>query len=271
MENLNAKKEKLYELLKSGSKPAVAFSGGIDSTLLLYLCCKLRQGDALGIMAVTPGQSREEVEYAESIIREYDLNGEFLQLDILTIEAVAHNHRDRCYHCKTKILTAIEEKAKAQGCGVIYDGSNADDAGEYRPGAKALKEKGVLSPLQLCGFTKTNVRELAEELNLKNWNKPSVPCLLTRFPYDLAEPIDRNSLRVIAAGERILKEYCRENFRLRREQDGSCRIEAATEDMMRILVDREGIIGALAGLGLKKVCLDLRPFRSGSFDREVRK
>lgn len=270
MKNFSEKKAKLNKLLTSGSTPVVAYSGGVDSTLVLYLANHLRQGDVLGVLVRTEAQGKKELARALTLGRELHLRVETVDLDILKIPQVAKNHRDRCYHCKCAMLQAIKNRAEEYGYTTIYDGSNLDDVGEIRPGTAALNEYGIISPLKECEFTKTNVRQLAREMRLGNWNKPAAPCLLTRFPYDLGEEVKASQLRQIEEGELLLNLVCQDNFRLRWEGEESVRIEASEPDMKRILGKTHEIRDSLANIGFSKVVLDLRPFQSGSFDREVK-
>lgn len=268
MNTYEEKIEKLHQIIKQGEKPVVAFSGGVDSSLLLYLAVTLRKGDALGILAVSSAQSDSEKEKAIAFCHDYHLPLETVTVDVLQKEEVAKNRKNRCYHCKTLILKAIKEKAEALDCGQFFDGSNADDEKEYRPGKRALAEADFLSPLALAGFTKTNVRNYACDFSLSNWNKPSKPCLLTRFPYDMEEEISEALLAKIEKGEEILNLLCKHNHRLRYENSNTLRIEVAKDDMETILSGRIGILEAMEKLGFDNVSLDLRPFKSGSFDRK---
>lgn len=267
MDNFAAKKAKLHNLLLTAPSPAVAYSGGIDSTLVLYLAQQLWPEKALGILVKSEAQSEREIQAALALAREHQLKVEVVEIGVLAIPEVARNGKKRCYHCKRAMLRAIKEVAAAKGCEVVYDGSNADDQSQYRPGAQALAAEKVVSPLQLCGFIKTNVRHYAKELGLKNWSKPSVPCLLTRFPYDRAEPISLDQLRQIDQGEASLSQVCQDNFRLRWERPDAVRLEVSPGDMSRIIGAREELLTALRNLGFKQVTLDLAPFKSGSFDR----
>lgn len=268
MNTYNEKKEQLINILKSGSTPAIAFSGGVDSSLLLYLATKLRNGDALGIIGVTQAQSDGEIEKAVSFAREHMLPIEIVNIDVFATPQVAQNHKDRCYHCKKAILQAIKKVALKNKCSVIYDGTIADDTKEFRPGFQALTEENIKSPLKECGFTKTNVRNYACDLELPIWNKPSKPCLLTRFPYNMSESINSTIIKQIEDGEKVLDFICKHNFRLRWEGKNWARIEASKEDMANIIAAQEGLLDAMTKIGFSKLTLDLRPFKSGSFDRE---
>ncbi len=268
MKTLKQKKEQLNNLLLQGNTPAIAYSGGIDSSLLLYLAAKLRNGDALGILVETGCQRKKEIEKALTFAREHHLKIVVVSTNILSLPQVKNNSRQRCYFCKKKMLQIIKKTAAENDCTEIYDGSITDDSKEYRPGLTALKEEKIKSPLLLCGFTKTNVRQYAKELTLPIWQKPASPCLLTRFPYDMKRNITEKDIKKIDEGEAILKLICQDDFRLRWNGENSARIEATAHDMQNIMERREELLQALALRGFNNVALDLRPFSSGSFDRE---
>ena len=266
---LDYKKNYLIQCIERAQRPLIAYSGGVDSSYLLFMSQRLLGSKAQGIFISSPLISAEEIQSAQNTAKTHQFALEWMELDPLSQPAVAHNTKERCYHCKKLLFSAILAYAKAKGFSEVWDGSNWDDRNEYRPGRKAIQELGVSSPLEKAELTKTNVRELARLEGLAIYNKPSKPCLLTRFPYDLPSPITKEQLLRVAEGERILSQYLINNYRLR--QDGqaldTARIEALEWDLNSILEKREAIVEDLKKLGYRHIALDLAPYSSGSFDR----
>ena len=171
----------LQEFFEAHPKAAVAFSGGVDSAWLL--CAAMKYGaDVKPYCAVSAFQPAFEREDASEICRLLGMELTFVELDVLAAPAVAENPADRCYHCKTAIFTALRARAAADGYALLLDGINASDREDDRPGMRALRELGVLSPLRLCGLTKDEIRRLSREAGLPTWDKPAYACLATRIP-----------------------------------------------------------------------------------------
>ncbi len=266
------KEQFLIQRIDRAERPLVAYSGGVDSTLLLFLAVSRRPG-AAGIFVDSPLLAPRDRAIAEAVAARHHLPLHRVYLDPLSDPEVAHNRQNRCYHCKKMLFAAAAALARANGFSEVWDGTNRDDADGHRPGQKASAECGVFSPLREAGLTKTNVRELARKEGLSNADRPANPCLLTRFPYDLPFPIRKEHLARVAQGEEILAQYLVNDYRLR--QDGleleSARIEAPEWDMERVMAHRHEIVRELAALGYRHISLDLAAFASGSFDRERQK
>lgn len=266
---VNYKEQFLIQRIDRAEKPLVAYSGGVDSSLLLFLAVSRHPGVAAGIFVDSPLLSPRDRAIAADVAERHRLPLHRIELDPLSDPKVAHNRRERCYHCKKMLFTAIAAFAAANGFSEVWDGTNLDDGDAHRPGRRALGELGVFSPLREAELTKTNVRELARREGLINADRPANPCLLTRFPYDLPFPLKKEQLLRVAQGEEILSQYLVNNYRLR--QDGlqleSARIEAPEWDMERVMARREEILRDLSALGYAHISLDLAPFASGSFDR----
>ena len=252
---------------------ALAFSGGVDSSVLLVLLQELHARAPFPLLALYasspmhPGQEQAEVIKAAAPLPLIILEQEPLQ-----IEAVRYNTRERCYHCKHAIFNSLKAVAQQQGCLHLVDGTNADDLSVYRPGRKALQELGVLSPLAELGITKAEVRAIAAELGLPQIAaKPSAPCLATRFDYDTE--LTPKELSRVERGEAILRALLgpATAFRLRvhNPHDAAlrlARIEVPPATFPALLTARDELIGHLPQLGYRHTTIDLCGFRSRSLD-----
>ena len=269
MENLSdyeAKKQKLLTLIGNLEAPVVACSGGADSALVTQLAFRLHPQTALAVFVSTEAVAKAEREYAAKQARKQGWRLDFLTLKSFELAPVRRNERDRCFHCKTLICTAIRDHGKVKGGKHFLEGSNGDDARTYRPGSRAITETGFLSPLAMVGFTKAEVRCFGAELGLASASRPSAPCLLTRFPYALPGGVNTVDIERIEIGEHHLKQYLKDDFRLRFVDAGTARIEAAATDH-DLIQSRFGEIRQ--GIPFARVILDSAPFQSGSFDRKA--
>jgi len=239
----------------------VAFSGGIDSTLVLKVAHEQLGERASGVTAVSPTFPTIELEDATRIAREIGARHEIVHTDQLTIPAFIQNDATRCFHCKTdlyKLLGGLREP-----CGQwVVDGTNLDDLGEDRPGIKAAREWEVRSPLVEASFSKADVRAAAKSLGLTSWNKPAAACLSSRIPRGI--PITIEKLRRVEQAEAILRA---EGFRQVRVRDHGevARIEVAAEELARLNqpVLRAQISARLREVGFRFVCVDLEGYRPG--------
>ena len=208
----------LRQFFEEHPKAAIAFSGGVDSAWLL--CAALKYGaDVKPYCVVSAFQPAFERKDAEEICRILGAELTFLELDVLSQPAVAENPADRCYHCKTAIFTALRSRAEADGYSILLDGTNASDREDDRPGMKALRELGVLSPLRLCGLTKDEIRRLSCEAGLPTWNKPAYACLATRVP--TGERITQEKLNRVEGAEGALMSLGFRDLRVRLWHDAA--------------------------------------------------
>lgn len=248
-----------------GERVVVAFSGGVDSSLLLALA-KEAAGAKARVCAVTM-QTRlhpaAEIAAAARAAAELGVEHTVLTVDELAEAGIEENPVDRCYRCKRHLFRKIREWA---GEAQILEGTNADDLGVYRPGIRALKELGIVSPLALAGITKAEVRGLAEQYGLSAAKRASTPCMATRFPY--GTKLSYEALGRAAQGEAYLKNLGVYNVRLRVHGD-TARIEVDPDDFSAVLSERAGIVRYLKELGYTYVTLDLEGFRSGSMDEKI--
>ena len=191
---------------------ALAFSGGVDSSYLLY--AGLQSGcDIHAYYVKSDFQPQFELEDALRLVKELDAKMTVLELDVISDPAITANPLNRCYHCKKKIFSKITEAAKSDGCELLIDGTNASDDADDRPGMKALQELSVRSPLRECGLTKSEVRNLSKEAGLFTWNKPAYACLATRIP--TGDLITHEKLKATEASEKLLSDMGFYDFRIR--------------------------------------------------------
>ena len=262
MESLN---KKLESILQKGDC-CVAFSAGVDSTLVLKLVCGLAGKLGRKVYAVTFHtmlHPRADMELAMHLAGEYGVEAAVLEVDEYEISEILDNPPDRCFYCKDYLFRTLTDFAREKGCASVLDGTNADDRKVFRPGLLALQKNGVISPLAECGITKDQVRRMAAFLNLETASKPSSPCLATRLPY--GDRLDRNLLQQIEAGEDYLKSLGFRTSRLR-VHGTVVRIELEPEDFSLMLSFREELVRRLKELGFCYITLDLQGLRSGSMD-----
>jgi pyridinium-3,5-biscarboxylic acid mononucleotide sulfurtransferase len=261
-----AKRDRLLELLKSYGSCAVAFSGGLDSTVLAK-AAQLALGDrAVAVTGLSPALAGSELEDAKSLARLIGIRHELIETGELALPAYQANNPDRCYHCKTELFTRVEELAKSLNVAVVADGSNLDDHGDYRPGLQAAAEKKVKSPLAECGFSKGEIRVLAEYWQLPAWDKPAAPCLSSRIAY--GEAVTSERLAMVEQAEAFLHKRGFKPLRVRYHRGDVARIEVTAEAIGRFADPqfRRELIDYFKSLGFKYISLDLEGFRSGSLN-----
>lgn len=262
------KSEKLTRLeaylteVADDKKIALAFSGGVDSSILLYVA----KGIGIDVLAVTFDTKLTEkmisISGAKSFAGSLSVPYERLCVDTLSVPEIRNNDRERCYYCKRAMFSRLRMLADERGYSVICDGTNADDLLEYRPGLKAKKECGVISPIADCGLKKNDIREIGNELSLEIAKAPSAPCLLTRFPY--GTHVTGKMLEAAEAGEAELKKSGYKSVRLRIHGD-IARIELPLDtDPGHVPV--AVLQKILSPIGVKYITLDLLGLRSGSMD-----
>ena len=258
------KYDALQVRLKELGSVLVAYSGGIDSTLLAFVAHATLGRDCKAVLAVSDTCSESEAEAARVLGKELGLTLIEVETNELADPRFAENTPDRCYYCKSELFGLLSHVAQAQGLACVVDGANADDLSDHRPGSRATAELGVFSPLQEVGLTKDEIRTLARDLGLPNWDKPSMACLASRFPYGTA--ITDDGLARVAAAEKALRELGLSQFRVRAHGDVA-RIEVAPPEMEHAWSLRESLARGVRDAGFAFVALDLEGYHTGSLNR----
>ena len=259
-----SKLEKLKEVLRSYGKVVVAFSGGVDSTFLMKVAHDELGDDAIALTSKSLLNPEQEFLAAKEWCESEGIRQVVLEADELTVPGFVENPPERCYICKSALFSELKQVAEIEHPGaVVVDGSNMDDKGDYRPGAKALKELDVKSPLQEANLTKAEIRAYSKELGVPTWNKPSFACLASRFPY--GERITAEALARVAEAEMFLRERGFGQLRMRSHGD-MARIEVQPEKLADAVAQAEAISKKLHELGFSYVSLDLDGYRTGSMN-----
>ena len=251
----------------------LAFSGGVDSALLLCTLTKLKEEKSFNLYPVMIKTSYlPESDYTEAVKICNELNVQLYTIDFspFDIPQLEYNPLDRCYICKKAMFSKLIDFANAHNIATVIDGSNSDDKKVYRPGLKALEELKIISPLANLNIDKANVRALAKEFNLSCASRPSTPCLATRFDY--GTKLDPQLLKQVKIGEDIIKSYLTSQADVRlRVNNKTCRIETNLEYFDFIIKQKTEITIKLKELGFEYITLDLEGFKSGSYDKKLAK
>ena len=260
------KLHKLISYLKSFDSLAIAFSGGIDSTFLLYIATKYTKGK---IVAVTSGSvihKQSDIEEAKLIAQGLKVEHILLDTKEVFMPEFIINDKNRCYHCKKNLFKKMKKIAKEKGISYIAHGVNRDDMHDYRPGHIAARELGVVSPLVYAGFEKKDIRITAKEMGIRIWNKPSSPCLATRVPY--GHQITLNKLKMVDMAEDFLQDMGYSEIRVRHYGD-MAKIEVPEHEIESILEMRKEVLKGLRDIGFLYVTLDMEGFISGKLNRMI--
>jgi len=266
---LDNKINKLKEYIAKQQEIIIAFSGGIDSTLLAYYGKEIVGEKCIALTVLSDFISQEEKDQAIDTAKELQFNHHIISANIFDHNSVIENNADRCYQCKKVIFQTIIDYGNKHNIHCIFEGSNADDRDDYRPGKKALLEKSIQSPLDFFNFTKDDIRTAAKNLNIKIWDKPSSPCLATRIPYD--ERITIEALHQIEEAEKILTSLGLSQVRVR-VHGSIARIEILPNEMNKIFENNlnEKIYNEFKSIGFDYTTLDLRGYRTGSMNETLK-
>jgi len=261
---IDEKRERLIETLRSYGSCLVAFSAGVDSTVVAKAAHFALGDRAVAITGTSASLAAGELDQSIELARLIGIRHEIIGTGELADPNYVRNAPDRCYHCKTELYDQLAPVAKRLGLAVIVNGANADDLGDYRPGMIAAHEHAVRSPLVECGITKSDVRELAAGWNLPIWDKAASPCLSSRVAY--GEEVTPERLAMIDRAEQYLRGMGLRTVRVRYHRGDLARLEVPQEAIAKLAEGsvRAGLIGELTRLGFKYVTLDLAGFRSGS-------
>jgi uncharacterized protein len=257
---------RLKEIFQSMEKVLVAFSGGVDSTLLLKVASDtLGKDNVLAVTALSPLYPERELATVRKLVQTLGARHHLIESNELEIDGFSKNPPNRCYYCKRKLFDELLHLATGKSIPFIVEGSTLDDEKDHRPGRLAIQELGIRSPLIEARFTKMEVRELSKSLELPTWDKPSFACLASRFPY--GEEITAKELRMVDEAEDFLFGLGFRQVRVRHYQT-LARIEILQDEMNRLLDRslRERVVNQLKGIGYTYVTLDLQGFRSGSMN-----
>jgi len=266
---LNVWRDRLLDTLRGYGRVAVAFSGGIDSTVVAQ-AAQLALGDrALAVTAVSESLAEGELEEAEALARRIGIRHRVIRTEEFADPNYLRNNTDRCYFCKSELYGRLAGLLGALGADVIASGANADDMGDHRPGMRAAGEHGVRHPLLECGLAKAAVRDLARAWDLPTWDKPATPCLSSRIAY--GEAVTPERVKMIDQAEHWLRQRGLRLLRVRYHKGDLARIEVPVEELPRLASPevRAELVPAFRALGFQYVTLDLQGFRSGSLNAVI--
>ena len=259
----------LKKMLKGYGSAAIAFSGGVDSTFLMYTAKEALGDKAIALTAMSCLFPERELNETKEFCKDHGIRQFIYESDELSIEGFSQNPTNRCYICKRDLFENFKKIASDEGISVVVEGSNLDDNGDYRPGLMAVAELGIKSPLRDAGFTKADIRALSRYLGLQTWEKPSFACLASRFVY--GETITKEKLEMVDKAEQLLLDLGFQQFRVR-THGNLARIEILPEEFSKLIDEaiREKITSSLKAIGFTYITMDITGYRTGSMNETIK-
>jgi pyridinium-3,5-biscarboxylic acid mononucleotide sulfurtransferase len=266
---LAARRERLLGVLRGYGRVAVAFSGGVDSTVVAQAAHDALGDEAVAVTAASESLASGELEEAEALARRIGIRHRVIRTEEFADPNYLRNGTDRCYFCKSELYGRLSGLLGELGVDAIASGANKDDEGDHRPGMRAASERGVRHPLQECGLGKAEVRALAQAWGLPTWDKPATPCLSSRIAY--GEGVTPERVRMVDQAEQWLRGRGLRLLRVRYHKGDLARIEVPLDELPRLAAPevRGELVGAFRALGFKFITLDLEGFRSGSLNAVI--
>ena len=262
---LQEKLDILKDIIRKKGSAAVAFSGGVDSTFLIKVVKEVLGEKMIAVTATSSTYPERELKEAIKYAKDLGVKHIIINSEELDIDGFASNPKNRCYYCKMELFSKIKKVALENGVKYVFDGTNLDDVGDYRPGMQAAKENEVISPLKEAGFTKDDIRKLSKEMKLPTWDKPSFACLSSRFPYGNKITIEK--LSMVERAEQFLLNLGIREVRVRHHENIE-RIEVNPDERKKLfdveLLDKIG--NELRKIGFTYVTLDILGYRTGSMN-----
>jgi uncharacterized protein len=265
---LYKKLDKLKKLILKYNSCVIAFSGGVDSSLLLKIAAETLPGEnLLAVTAVSPTYPKEEIIYARRIAKLIGVRHKIIRTHEGRNKKFIANPVNRCYFCKKELFSRLKDMARAEKFKVVLEAGNVSDKFDFRPGSIAGKELKISSPLEEAGFTKDDIRCLSRKLKLPTWDKPSLACLASRIPY--GNRISSIALKRINKGELFLRKLGFKQVRLR-DYGRSCRIEVENKQIRNLISKRNLVVDKLKKLGYNYITVDLEGYRTGSMNEAIK-